>query len=80
VPAKFTGGHARAVYTRDWCYVEYYGTEIRELYRLETDQHGYFNLADRHPEIVAAHARLLHDYFPLDRRMPKSTPVQKGKP
>jgi iduronate 2-sulfatase len=64
LPEGVSDGHARAVYTKDWCYVEYYGTEIRELYRLDNDPHGYFNIADKHPEVEAKHAELLHKYFP----------------
>lgn len=66
LPNGVSTGYARAVYTKDWCYVEYYGTAIRELYRLNDDAHGYFNLAERHPEVVASHAELLHNYFPLN--------------
>ena len=77
LPDGVSGGRARAVYTKDWCYVEYYGTEIRELYRLDQDAHGYFNVAERHPEVVASHAGLLHKYFP---RTPGRKMPGRGKP
>lgn len=77
LPDGVSGGRACAVYTKDWCYVEYYGTEIHELYRLDRDAHGYFNVAEQHPEVVASHARRLHEYFP---RTPAKTGPVRGKP
>ncbi len=57
--------YGKAVYTSEWCYVEFYGTKIRELYRLDQDPQAFRNVIDEHPDIAAAQAALLHAYFPL---------------
>lgn len=71
VPEIKGGSHARTVTTEEWCYVEYYGTEVRELFRLKDDPYAYRNVVDQHPEVATQHAALLHKYFPQDlKRIP----------
>ncbi len=72
LPEGFDAARCKAVYTDHWCYVEVYGTPIRELYQVDADSQAYFNVAERHPEVVAEHSRLLHDYFPPDNQKPKA--------
>ena len=55
----------KAVYTSDWCYVEFYGTKMRELYRLDQDPQAFRNVVDQHPDIAATQAEMLHAYFPV---------------
>ena len=77
LPEGFDAARCKAVYTDHWCYVEVYGTPVRELYQLDADSQAYFNVADQHPEVVAEHARLLHDYFPVENQKPQSRQPHK---
>ena len=68
LPEGFDAARCKTVYTDHWCYVEVYGTPVRELYQLDADSQAYFNVAEWHPAVVAEHAGLLHEYFPSDNQ------------
>ena len=64
-----TGGAGRAIYTSTHCYVEYYGTNVKELFDLTADPHCYNDLlldpSAAHQTTVDTLAQRLHAYFPL---------------
>jgi hypothetical protein len=57
---------SKAVYTEQWCYIERYGSNERELYDLQRDPSAYINLVDRseHQPVVAELAAKLHAFYP----------------
>ena len=69
-------GEKQAIYTSRYCYVEYYGTTVKELFDLTADPHCYKDLLHSIPlstdqtREVDELARKLHAYFPKTNPAP----------
>jgi arylsulfatase A-like enzyme len=74
------GGEGHAIYTRDYCYVEYYGTPVKEFFNLTADPHCYENLFETLSAAQQVEANTLagklHAYFPVPvNTAPVVTPI-----
>jgi hypothetical protein len=83
-PIPKTGREKRAIYTSNYCYVEYYGNRVTELFDLTDDPHCYRNLLG--PNASAEHqheatelAEKLHAHFSVPVAMAISATTMPGK-